>query len=221
MVTDYLNSWQLFTIAFTLLLVVSYIMQKQSAHFYTQDVIVKKFSIMELELPATPKELCNVIAGMFQLPPAQSRKSLGALRRQLLLDFLLMPLVYGCIFLLCWRVAHKMQSSAGYILFMILAFIQLVSWICDVAENSFLLSQLKPDVTEMSKRTHRLYLGMEGLKWGIAITAAVCGISAVCYFWCTGMYSATSLRFFIIVLIEILVFLAVFFASKKQTALPE
>src|SRR3954463_7106466 len=102
---EYLNNWLLFTVAFTLLLIVSLIMQKQSDNFYTQDVIVRKFSIMELEMPATSRELYNLVSGLFRLPPDESRRSLRALRGQLWLDFLFMPLAYGSIFLLCWRVA--------------------------------------------------------------------------------------------------------------------
>jgi len=219
MTTEYFNNWLLFTIAFTLLLVVSFIMQLQSRHFYTQDVIVKKFSIMELEVPATAKELYNIITGLFQLPPDVSARSLRALRRQLWLDFLFMPLAYGCIFLLCWRVAHKMHLFAGYLVFMALAIGQIIPWICDIIENCFLLSQLKPDVKAMSEGKHRWYLRMEALKWGLALMATVCGIGAVAYFWCTGEYTVDSLRYFAVVIVEICLVLSIlFFAKKKQAA---
>jgi len=213
---DYLNDWLLFTVAFTLLLVVSFIMQRQSDHFYTLDVIVRKFSIMELEVPATPKELYNLISGLFQLPPDASRKSLRALRGQLWLDFLFMPLVYGCIFLLCWRVAYKMQLPVGRYIFLAFAVGQIIPWICDIIENRFLLSQLRPDVKEISKGWHRSYLYMEGVKWGLAITATVCGMGAVMYFWCTGAYSATSLQYMIIIVVEIIVFLLASRSSAKH-----
>jgi hypothetical protein len=220
MPTDYLNNWLLFTVAFTLLLIVSFIMQKQSEHFYTQDVIVRKFSIMELEMPATSRELYNLITGLFRLPPDESKKSLRALRGQLWLDFLFMPLAYGCIFLLCWRVANKMQLPAGKYIFLAFAAGQLIAWICDIIENLFLLSQLKPGVKEMSMGLHRSYLYMEAVKWGLSITATVCGMGAVIYFWCTGMYSITSLYYFVVVAIEVFIFLAIsFFAKKKNTVL--
>lgn len=219
MATEYLNNWLLFTVAFTLLLVVSFIMQQQSKHFYTQDVIVKKFSIMELELPATSKELYNIITGLFRLPADKSRRSLNALRGQLWIDFLFMPLAYGCIFLLCWRVANKMHTAAGYIVFMAFAVGQIIAWICDIFENIFLLSQLKPNVKEMSERRHQWYLRMEAVKWGLSVIAAVCSISAVCYFWCTGEYTVSSLRYFTVVLAEIFIILAIlFFTQKKKTA---
>ena len=55
----------LFCIAFGLMLFFSLIMGLQSRHFYTMDVVKKKFSIMDLELPATPTELVNLIKGLF------------------------------------------------------------------------------------------------------------------------------------------------------------
>jgi hypothetical protein len=217
---EYLNNWLLFTVAFTLLLIVSLIMQKQSDNFYTQDVIVRKFSIMELEMPATSRELYNLVSGLFRLPPDESRRSLRALRGQLWLDFLFMPLAYGSIFLLCWRVAYKMQLPIGKYIFLAFAIGQLIPWICDIIENRFLLSQLKPNVKEMSPDTHRSYLYMEAVKWGIAITATVCGIGAVIYFWCTGLYSVTSLYYFVVVVIEVVIFLAIsLFAKKKRETL--
>jgi hypothetical protein len=30
---------------------------------------------------------------------------------------------------------------------------------------------------------------MEAIKWGTALTATVCALSAICYFWLTGGYS--------------------------------
>ena len=217
MVMDYLNNWLLFTLAFTLLLVVSFIMQRQSARFYTQDVIVRKFNIMELEMPATPRELYNLITGLFRLPPDESKRTLRALRGQLWLDFLFMPLAYGCISLLCWRVAYKMELTAGKYIFLAFAVGQLIPWICDIIENRFLLSQLKPGVKEMSESSHRSYLYMEALKWGLAITAAVCSVGAVMYFWCTGAYSATSLQYMTFIVVEIVVFLLAsrFFAKQE------
>ncbi len=141
MIIYYLNNWLTFTIAFSLLLIITYLMMKQSRHFYTQDVVERKFSIMELEIPATPTELRNLISGLFRLSPEQSQQSLRALRGQLLLDFVFMPLAYGCIFLLCWRVAGKMSFGFGKIVFLAFAFGQALPWICDIIENLFLLSR--------------------------------------------------------------------------------
>lgn len=67
-------SWTLFCIAFGLMLLLTLIMGTQSLQFYTKEVVVKRFSIMELKLPATPKELVNLIKGLYGLPEPQSKK---------------------------------------------------------------------------------------------------------------------------------------------------
>lgn len=205
----YIDNWLLFSILFGLLLIVIIIMKKQSENFYTKDPIVRKFSIMELEVPATPKELANIIKGLYDLPDTKSGKSIKALKEQLKIDFLFMPLSYGCIFLLCWRVANKMQLDFGYYLFKGLAFIQLVPLICDIIENIYLLGKIRQDVKETIEKKHKQYLWMEAVKWGIALTATVCSVSAVCYFWLTGNYSVTSFFYLLIILVEIVIFLIV------------
>src|SRR6478735_2193254 len=105
MLSPYLNNWQLFSVFFGLLLLVSFIMMLQSRNFYTFHVTKRRFSIMELEIPATYAELVKIIKGLFKLPEYESKKSVGALKGQLLIDFLFMPLAYGSIFLICWRVS--------------------------------------------------------------------------------------------------------------------
>jgi hypothetical protein len=59
---------------------------------------------------------------------------------------------------------------------------------------------------------------MEAIKWGTALTATVCALSAICYFWLTGGYSATSLKYAVITLAEIAAFgfLAIRFGSTKE-----
>jgi hypothetical protein len=229
MLLPYLNAWLLFSILFGLLLIVSFVMMLQSRNFYTKDIIVRKFSIMELEVPATPKELVNVIKGLYDLPEKQSQKSIAALKGQLKLDFLFMPFAYGAIFLLCWRVAHKMeQNFIGFYVFMGLAFLQVIPWVCDIIENVYLLKKINPrikdvdvknlDKSEIEQNKHKRYLSMEGLKWGIALTATVCSISAVSYFSLTGQYSDNSLNFLLIIAAQTVIFLlAVKFLLKKKT----
>ncbi len=217
MLTEYLNHWLLFTLLFSLLLLVSFMMMQQSNHFYTYDVIERKFTILELEMPATPTELHNLITGIYHLPPAKSRRSLQALRGQLWIDFLFMPLAYGCIFLLCWRVAGKMSLPFGQVVFWFLAFGQIIPWICDIVENIFLLSQLKKNAKKMKKTQHRKLLYMEALKWGLALTAFVCAMSAMAYFWCTGNYSSRSLQYLLIIVAECAVFaIAVALFGKQK-----
>src|SRR3982751_4158574 len=207
-----IDNWPLFTIVLGLLLVVTLVMMKQSQHFYTKDVVIRKFSIIELQVPATATELYNIIKGLYALPAPQSQKAISALKRQLQLDFLFMPLVYGAVFLLCWRVSAKMHPHFGYYLFLVLAILQVIPWICDIAENIFLLGKLKSDIekpteTPGAKLKHKRYLFMEAIKWGVLLTGAVCALSAIAYFWLTGNYSGNSLVFLLIVFAEILLFL--------------
>lgn len=201
------HNWLWITIIFGLLLMFSLIMKRQSLNFYTKDVVPRKFSIMELEIPATSTELFNLIKGLYLLPEDQSIKSIRSLRSQLILDFLFMPFVYLIIFLLCWKIAHKMQLSFGYSFFIALAFLQLIPWICDIIKNCYLLNKIKKEVLPSSEEFHRNYLWMEGFKWGITLIAAISAISVICYFWLTGNYSSNSLYYLLIVLSEIIIFI--------------
>jgi hypothetical protein len=208
MLSQYLNNWQLFTISFGLMLLVSFVMMRQSRSFSTFYVTKRKFSIMELEIPATYAGLVRIIKGLFLLPEVDRKKSIGALKGQLWLDFLFMPLAYGSIFLLCWRVSLKFQSVFGHYIFFAFAVLQVVPWICDIIENVYLLGKIKQGVNiddskealEKKSNLHKAYLVMEAIKWGTALTATVVRVSAICYFWLTGGYTATSLKYAVITL---------------------
>jgi hypothetical protein len=54
-------------------------------------------------------------------------------------------------------------------------------------------------------------------KWVIALTAAVCSIAAIFYFWLIGRYSYDSLNYLVITVGEIIIF----FILKKSTAKSE
>lgn len=209
------------------MLLVSFIMALQSRHFYTFHLTKRKFSIMELETPATYAELVKVIKGLYALPAAESKKSISALRGQLWTDFLFMPLAYGSIFLICLQVSLKFGTGFWHCIFFILAVIQLIPWICDIIENIYLLKKIKkgPHINDSKEallaksKPHKIYLVMEGFKWGIALASAVAAISAVCFFWLTGNYNVSSLKFLLITLAEIAVFLIlVKIFTKKKTA---
>jgi len=218
MILNYLNDWLLFSICFGLMLLVSFIMMVLSRRFYTNDVIIRKFSIMELEVPATAQELVNIVKGLFLLPADKSKKAVSALKTQLWLDFLFMPLAYGSIFLLCWRVAHKMDLSAGKQVFLWLAYAQALPFLFDIIENIYLLQKIKQQtaVQASTDKTHTAYLYMELAKWGIALTATTCGLSAISYFWLTGSYTHSSFIFLLIVLAELLVVLIITAISNRK-----
>ncbi|MEX6688249.1 hypothetical protein QTN47_12120 [Danxiaibacter flavus] len=204
----YTINWQLFCIFFGIMLLISFLMALQGRHFYTKDVVIRKFSIMDLEIPATPLELKNVLAGLYDLPPEQSRKSIGALKGQLYLDFLYMPFAYGCIYIACALISGKMEHDAGKAVFTALAFLQFLPWLFDIIENIYLLSKIKPDVKASSNPVHKAYLAMEAAKWGIALTGAICAIAALCYFWLSGSYASDSVRYFVFIVAEIIIFAA-------------
>jgi|ERR1035437_1083773 hypothetical protein len=237
----FIISWPLFCIAFGLMLLFTFIMSVQSLHFYTKDVVVKKFSIMELELPASPTELVNLIKGLYKLPEPQSKNAVNALKSQLYIDFLFMPCAYGTIFLLCMLVSAKMQMSFGVnvftllawaqlipgfgiiiivpFVFTLLAWAQLIPWLCDIIENIYLLRKIRPDPVLSIASVHKAYLRMEYIKWGIAFSAAICAIAAICYFWLSGHYAVHSLYYLLIVVAEIILFSIagkLFLKNKKE-----
>lgn len=203
----FIISWPLFCISFGFMLILSFFMGLQSKRFYTKDVVVKKFSIMDLEMPATARELVNLIKGLYKLPEDVSKRSIRALKGQLYLDFLFMPCAYGSIFIICMLVSGKMQMSFGMNVFSVLAWLQIVPWICDIIENIYLLRKIKPDPVLSSDAVHKAYLIMEGVKWSIALIATVCAVTAICYFWLSGHYAIHSLYFLLAIIIEVVVFI--------------
>ena len=52
---------------------------------------------------------------------------------------------------------------------------------------------------------------MEVVKWGIALTGAVCSVSALLYFWLIGNYQIESLSYLVVLAIEVVI---AFMASK-------
>ncbi|HUS00472.1 MAG TPA: hypothetical protein VMY77_02025 [Chitinophagaceae bacterium] len=213
-------SWDFFCIAFGLTLLTTFIMGLQSLNFYTLDVVKKKFSIMDLETPATRFELVYLIRGLYKLPRAEALKSIRSLRCQLFTDFLFMPCAYGAIYILCMLVSAKM-TSYGVEFFYVLAWLQPVAWLCDIIENIYLLGKIKPHSKPSSKGVHKAYLVMEAFKWGIALVAVISVIAAVCYFWLSGWYHLQTLYYLPIIVIEILVFLiaAKMFLKNKEEEL--
>ena len=219
MLLQYLNNWQLLSISFGLMLLVSFKMMLQSRNFYTYHVTKRKFSMMELEIPATPLELVKIIKGLFELPEDEKKKSVSALKGQLWIDFIYMPLAYGSIFLICWRVSAKLETHIGYYVFLGFAVAQIIPWLCDIIENIYLLQKIKEgiNVKPTGDKQHKAYLIMEGFKWGISLTATICAISAICYFWLAGDYSVASFKYMLIIIAEVIVFalLVKYIAGKK------
>ncbi len=197
--------WIYFCIFFGAMLLMSLIMSVQSSRFYTMHVVIRKFSIIDFEFPVSALELATFIKGIFKLPPELSKKSLRALKGQLLLDFLFMPAAYGSIFFLCMKVSLKMVSF-GHSLFAVLAWLQCIAWLCDIIENIYLLNKIKPEPAVSKPPVHKAYQILEAFKWGIALTGIVCSVSAMAYYWLDGRYSQNSFSYLLIIILEIIVF---------------
>ncbi len=87
-ISFYMNvSWIYFCISFGAMLLVSLIMNLQKNHFFTLHVFVRKFTLLDLQSPATPLELAVYIKGIFALPKQLRDSSLRALKSNLFLDF--------------------------------------------------------------------------------------------------------------------------------------
>lgn len=209
--------WLCIATGFVLLLVV--IMGRLGHSFYTFDVIVRKFGILDLEFAASAGEMVNIIEGMYLLPDKEaSKKAVESLKAQLYVDFLYMPFAYGAIALLCTSVAGKITAAAGYI-FIILAMLQAVAFLLDIIENIYLLQKIKPTVTPSTPAVHKAFQMLEAAKWGLALTALVSSLSAILYFWLTGCYTPANLKYALVIIIEIIGFaFAVKLSARKDTA---
>ena len=199
------EGWTIFCLLLGVIIVTLLIMNFLGGKFYTQDVVLRRFSIMDLQFPGSPVELEHVLKGIFELPADRSQKTLRALKAQLYLDFLFMPAAYGAIFILCMHVASKMSTS-GQQLFSILAWAQLIALLCDVFENIFLLMNLKPGISISNRGVVKVYLILVVIKWMSALVALVCALSALFYFWLIGRYSGDSLPYLWIICAEVTLF---------------
>lgn len=207
MIIPLTDAWYWLCISMAIFLLTAFIMRRQSRYFYTMDVVPRQFSITDLQLPSCQKELVNLIKGIYTMPAANRQQTLRALRGQLWVDFLFMPAAYGSIFLVCMKVASKM-NPAGTLLFAILAWLQLLCWLCDIIENIYLLQKIGPNVSESTKTVHRAYQFLEIFKWGFSLLATVCGLSALLFFWVTGNFAVSSLHYLLIIVGEIVIFMA-------------
>ncbi|MBX3253228.1 MAG: hypothetical protein KF862_03720 [Chitinophagaceae bacterium] len=218
MISEYLHTWHVFVWSFGAMLLVTFFMMRQAKNFITLDPIPRSFSIMELEIPATGQELVNIIKGIFKLPGNDGRAAVKAVKNQLYLDFLFMPLAYGSIALVCLRVANKVSQEWLKYIFIFLAVLQLVAWLCDIVENIYLLKKMgEGDAVSLpAKQVHKAYIIMVSSKWAIALTATTLAVSAIIFFWTTGNYSMSSLNACGIAAAEILAFLILLKVTKKR-----
>jgi hypothetical protein len=209
-------SWAWFCYALGLAAITTIIMSRQAKQFFTLDVVVRNFSILDLEFAAAAKEIVHIIKGIYLLPQPQSTKTIKALKGQLIIDFLFMPGIYGTVFLGCMHVSCKMTTNWGQASFAILAWLQLIPWLCDIIENIYLLNKIKPVVLPSSDSVHVAYQRMELVKWGLSLTGGVCSIAALLFFWVSGKYAPASFPYLLMVIGEVILFfiLAKLFVGK-------
>lgn len=213
----YINaSWDCICLAFGATILIGFFMHLLSKNFYTLHVFVRKFSILDLEFPASALELTTYIKGIFLLPKELSQKSLNSLKRRLYLNFLFSPLKYLTVFLLCIRLSQKMNYFGDYI-FIILAWAQIIPLICDLIENFYLLQKLHPDVAVSTFSAHKNYQLMARTKWGVFLVAVVFSMSSLCYFWLIGNFSSYSLKYLIILIAELVVIYILIRVTKNSS----
>jgi hypothetical protein len=213
----YLNfGWMSFCIVFGVMLLLNYFMSFQSKNFYNEQVVIRKFSMLDLEFPASSTELVIYIKGIFKLPGDLPKKTLNALKGQLYFDFIFMLALYGSIFILCMKVSMKL-TFFGHGLFAFFAWLLFIPLLCNIVENIYLLNKIRPAPVVSTPAIHKGYQILQMSKWIIALTAAVCSLAAVFYFWLIGRYSYSSLYYLLIIAGEIIIF----FILKKSTAKSE
>ena len=209
-------SWIYFCIAFGVMLLLQLMMGFQSRNFFTKHMVIRKFSVLDLEFPPSAQELASFIKDIFNLPPELVKKTTKALKSQLWLDFLFMPALYGSIFILSMKVSAKMIYF-GHKLFAVFAWLLFLAWLCDIIENIYLLNKIRPDPEISKPFVHKSYEILEMVKWGIPLLTAVCSIAAIFYFWLIGLYSYDSLNYIFIITVEIIIYLIL----KKLTTKSE
>ncbi|HEY0272625.1 MAG TPA: hypothetical protein VGC22_05525 [Chitinophaga sp.] len=213
--------WAFFCITWTVMLVTLLIMNQQARHFYTLDVVLRKFSIFQLEFPASPQELSILIKGIYALPPDTCKRSLRALKGQLYTDFFYMFGVYGSIHVLC----HELAMHAGGVAFTVFIFLslgQFLAWACDIVENIYLLQKINNKGAASSPGVHRAYQVLEIVKWGLALTGATLAISTLSYDWLTGQYQLASLPALgVVVLLTMAYAIAAVLLNRRKITVPQ
>ncbi len=196
------HAWTLFCVCFGLMLVAMFIMGRQSRHFYSvRRTVRRRFSIMDLEFPVSYEEQRMLVQGIDQLNDSnESKRAISALRWQLITDYLLyMPATYGGIFILCNSLSLRPDiGTLGHYFFATLALGQVLAFLLDAIENAVFLRiiaqralPLKNTPADKKRYAgyHRWLQALEYIKFGLAMLGAVCGFSALSYYWLQGAYS--------------------------------
>lgn len=211
----HITGWMLFCVAVALLSVTALLMQWMGGFLITKDVLVRDFTILDLELASKEIEIDNTIKGITQLEPDISAKVIRFLKGMLYADFLFMPAAYGGIFIACMKVAYKMPES-GQIYFSILGWLQAAAWISDIIENLYLLKKIgRRGEAGKALLPFVLYQWLEVVKWGLSLLGVVGTLSALMYFWISGLYMAESLGYLLAIAVELIAFVLLMQMLRK------
>ena len=213
------ETWLWFTVAFGGMLFATFIMSGQSRHLLIMDQVERRFSMINLEFPGTPKALVDIISHIFKLDNDKKNKTIKALKGQLLIDFFFfMPSCYGGIFLLSMKIATKMSSYTGRGFFTIFAWLQALAFLLDIIENIYIWRKIKPTLLPPGLTEYRAFQCLELIKWGIPLLAFVSGFSSLLYFWITGQYSIQSYVYIGLIAAEIILFIVAGIIRSGKTA---
>jgi hypothetical protein len=203
--------WVYFILCLTVFFITTIWMAQIAKHFYTHSLTRVSFSIFDLEFPISEEVLVKLIDRTDSITKKY-------LRQHLCVDFLFMGATYTGIGLLCYITALKMEYAGRYV-FMILAFLQILPWLFDIAENLYLLNKVAHPVVASSDRVFKIFQFIVKAKFVIALLGAVCSIFGLLYFWITGWFQPASLIYLVIIVFEIVVFIFISKSlNKKKTA---
>ncbi len=155
------------------------------------------FTILDLQFPSSETEMDKLVAGLE--PPARQ-----ALKAHLWVDFLFMAGFYPAIALLCIIIGAK--TGPGEYFFWLVAALQIVAWAADVYENVYGLRKMKEAPVKGGFSTYSFFVNVKFLLafLGLAVT-----LPLAFYFWMTGEFWQSSLRYVCILAGEILAFLLI------------
>ena len=163
------NRWKKFFIfCLGLAMASAFCMKWMESDFWVGD---QKFDILGLELFYPAKKVAAILSGID--PHVKT-----ILRYHLSFDFAFMAGVYPGIAALCMMARYKKNSSAIKNILLIVAFLQIIAWGCDIAENCFLLKWIHtPEVGTEFTFYHLVVI----TKWSLAVIGTLLAISLLLF----------------------------------------
>jgi hypothetical protein len=148
------------------ILIIGYAMTVMSRFFLTEKDKetgkVKKFSIIDFELPYSFTRFKNIIDNL-------SDNTKDTVRMNLKLDYKFMPFAYLFLFFGGWYIMQRHQLFAVNAEYHKVLFFPFIAWVMDILENMLALECL----VKMTKTNSRLLFFASLLKWLIIFTFLV------------------------------------------------